>query len=43
MFPPPMQDTACSGPLPPKMTATLILRCVLQLVPFLRHGVSPGR
>ncbi len=29
MLPPPMQDTACSGPLPPKTTATLILRCSL--------------
>src|SRR5260221_13542740 len=27
MLPPPRQDTACSGPLPPKMTATRILRC----------------
>src|ERR1700735_1844359 len=26
MLPPPMQDTACSGPLPPNTTATLILR-----------------
>ena len=29
MLPPPMQDTACSGPLPPNTTATLILRCSL--------------
>ena len=29
MFPPPMQDTGCSGPRPPNTTATLILRCSL--------------
>src|SRR5580704_12826960 len=33
MFPPPMQDTACSGPFPPNTTATLIFRCTLTLPP----------
>ncbi len=33
MLPPPMQDTACSGPLPPKMTATRILRWSFTLLP----------
>ena len=32
MLPPPMQDTACSGPLPPKTTATRILRCLSTLL-----------
>jgi len=31
-LPPPMHDTACSGPLPPKMTATRTLRCSLTLL-----------
>ena len=37
MLPPPRQDTACSGPLPPKTTATRILRCSFTLLP----SVSP--
>src|SRR5712692_9938830 len=40
MLPPPMQDTACSGPLPPKTTATLIFRCTFTLPPL--SGPTPG-
>src|SRR6202034_4852106 len=44
MFPPPMTDTACSGPRPPKTTATLILRCSLTRPPVLvTPSALPGR
>src|ERR1700685_277294 len=41
MLPPPMTDTACSGPRPPKTTATLILRCSLTSPPVLLARRNP--